>query len=52
MVIGDTIRGKANNVVDVIEYKNAFFGEHMTNGVSDPKWVHMEHYKATQKIAF
>jgi hypothetical protein len=35
MIIGDTIRGNADNVVDVIEYKNAFFGEYMTEGVSD-----------------
>jgi hypothetical protein len=35
MIIGDTIRGKAENVVDVIEYKNAYFGEYMTDGVSN-----------------
>jgi hypothetical protein len=32
MIIGDTIRGKPDNVVDVIEYKNAFFGEYMMDG--------------------
>jgi hypothetical protein len=35
MGIGNTIRGKANNVIDVIKYKNALFDEHMTDGVSD-----------------